>query len=189
MSTNAKKMSPEYIISVESRKGGVGKTTAALCLGKLLLRKGFEVLLLDTDITGTNVVKALNSPFWKDITHIVAGIEDGKEQKESNLLELFERGFMAGIRVPCFRHEHQEGNGGLVWKQGMINVIGSEIYSNDKSKMICKPSILFDELHTFWFAKCLEEICSRFKIVVGENKRAAIVIDNSPGYVGIGPAI
>lgn len=43
------------IISVESRKGGVGKTTAALNLADLLVEKGYKVLLLDLDITGTSI--------------------------------------------------------------------------------------------------------------------------------------
>ena len=43
------------IISVESRKGGVGKTTAALNLADLVLEKGYKVLLLDLDITGTSI--------------------------------------------------------------------------------------------------------------------------------------
>jgi len=47
------------IISVESRKGGVGKTTAALCMGKILLKNGYAVLLIDTDITGTNIADCM----------------------------------------------------------------------------------------------------------------------------------
>ena len=176
-----------FIISVESRKGGVGKTTAALCLGKLLLQKGLEVLLLDTDITGTNVVDALDSAFWRDSTHVVPGIE-GRE-KGANLLELFERGFMAGKGSPDFGRPHQSKKQALVWNEGKINVIGSAIYSSEGGKLICKPSILFDELHAFWFAKYLGEICVRFQEAVGKQKRTAIVIDNSPGYVGIGPTI
>jgi len=66
------------IVSVESRKGGVGKTTATLCLAKLLIQKGREVLFLDTDITGTNVGDALDSPFWKDCTYIVGEAEGSR---------------------------------------------------------------------------------------------------------------
>ena len=47
------------IISVESRKGGVGKTTAALNLSNLLVERGYKVLLLDIDITGTSIELSL----------------------------------------------------------------------------------------------------------------------------------
>lgn len=176
-------------VSVESRKGGVGKTTAALCLAKLFLEKGWEVLFLDTDITGTNVVDALESAFWRDSVHVVTGAEDGKKRRRANLLLLFERGFMAGKGTPDFRRARQSKKDALTWEKGKINVIGSEIYGGEGSKLICKPSILFDELHAFWFAKCIKEICSRFRKEVGKDKQMAIVIDNSPGYVGIGPVI
>ena len=47
-------MKNHKIISVESRKGGVGKTTVALNIGYLLKDK-CHVLLLDIDITGTSI--------------------------------------------------------------------------------------------------------------------------------------
>ena len=56
-------MEKNIIISVESRKGGVGKTTAALCVSKNFLEKGYAVLLIDTDITGTNIADCADSPF------------------------------------------------------------------------------------------------------------------------------
>ena len=45
------------IYSVESRKGGLGKTTIALNLSKALIDKGYDVLLIDCDITGTSVIE------------------------------------------------------------------------------------------------------------------------------------
>ena len=182
------------VISVESRKGGVGKTTAALCLAKLLHQKGREVLLLDTDITGTNVNDALDSDFWKRYIYIVkemVGTENEKQDyKKANLLKLFERGFMAGKGVPCFKLPNQtKVISNLTFKRRTINVIGSEIYDEKANKLICKPSILFDELHAFWFAQYLAEICKQFRDIIGKDKKTAIIIDNSPGYVGIGPVI
>ena len=46
-------------VSVESRKGGVGKTTAALNLARLFQKRQHAVLFLDVDMTGTNAVDAL----------------------------------------------------------------------------------------------------------------------------------
>ena len=59
----------EYkIYSIESRKGGVGKTTIALNLAKALIDKGQDVLLIDCDITGTPITKAAEqSVFWTDV--------------------------------------------------------------------------------------------------------------------------
>ena len=67
----------EYkIISVESRKGGVGKTTAALNIGYLLKEK-YHVLLLDVDITGTSIRTIQESRFWMNDTRLLTE-EDGK---------------------------------------------------------------------------------------------------------------
>ena len=90
------------IISVESRKGGVGKTTAALNLARILLKKRkYAVLFLDADITGTNAVEFLKSPFWKKTCY---GVHNAKSNPPDhvNLLELFERSFMTGKSLPRF---------------------------------------------------------------------------------------
>ena len=46
-------------VVVFSGKGGVGKTTVAVNLSYVLVRKGFQVGLLDADITGPNVPKMI----------------------------------------------------------------------------------------------------------------------------------
>lgn len=181
-------MSKNTIISVESRKGGVGKTTAALCIGKSLLEKGFAVLLIDTDITGTNIADCVDSPFWHECLNILTVTEDKKELR-ANLLGLFEESFMNGNKLPSF-----QGNPNIRSKNGFnanlrkINVIGSQIYSLDgKPATICKPAILFDQLHGYWFVDFLKELVEDF--AASSNKPIAVVLDNSPGYVGIAPAI
>ena len=55
------------IYSVESRKGGVGKTTIALNLAKALVKKDYDVLVIDCDITGTPITNAaIHSEYWKN---------------------------------------------------------------------------------------------------------------------------
>jgi len=57
-------------IVVFSGKGGVGKTTVAVNLSYVLVRRGFQVGLLDADITGPNVPKmiGLDGTFWSNGT-------------------------------------------------------------------------------------------------------------------------
>jgi len=172
-------------ISVESRKGGVGKTTAALNLAKLLNEKDYAVLFLDLDITGTNVVSAhINkSPFWEDITHIV---KMESTEDAVNLLAIFEQRFMVGLGVPDFTTLSQQRKNCLPINSNKINVIGSQIYG--KEGIICKPNLLFDELHVFWFIEFLRKLCNNFSQVVKRNK-VAVIIDNSPGYIGVAPVV
>ena len=64
------------IYSVESRKGGVGKTTIALNLAKALVKKKYDVLLIDCDITGTPITNAAaHSAFWKN--DVVVALNNG----------------------------------------------------------------------------------------------------------------
>ena len=150
------------IISVESRKGGVGKTTTALNLARILLEKReHAVLFLDMDITGTNATDCLDSPFWKENCHAV---KENRKNKPpyANLLAVFEQRFMLGLAIPRFVIKGaRNGNSTLVLALDKINIIGSQIYNlngsqnNGNDTCICKPSILFDELHAFWFIECL----------------------------------
>lgn len=172
-----------YVISVESRKGGVGKTTAALNLAKLFVDRGYAVLFLDADITGTNVGYSINSPFWKDVINVFK-----EKDIPENLLEWFERKFMCGSHLPEFTKKVDLGK---------INIIGSQVFEERKPEknnkqatkegLICSPSILFDKLHSFWFIEFLKIICKEF--ARHSEKASVIIIDNSPGFVGIAPAI
>lgn len=188
------------VISVESRKGGVGKTTAALNLARILLesKKTKNVILfLDIDITGTNIADSLDSSYWNEITHLVKYKEDNV-----NLLEIYQKLYMPGRDIPNW--EIIEKNSDLRDFNiciDKINVIGSLIYNQhnknnngenfDINNLICKPNILFDELHAFWFVEFLKLICDTFaqKVLQKNQCNIIIIIDNSPGFVGINPAI
>jgi len=171
----------EYkIISVESRKGGVGKTTAALNLANLLIDKEYDVLLLDVDITGTSITGSYNSSYWQGKINPIK-----YRDHEVNLLEIFHRSFLNGNGLPEF--SLKENNENFHAAKGKINVFNSEIY-NDDSTLLCDPRILFDELHSFWLIEMIETLCNSFAEIMGENK-IAIILDNSPGYVGLGKAI
>ena len=190
------------IVSVESRKGGVGKTTAALNLARILLEKrGHAVLFLDIDITGTNVCDCIDSPFWKDICHFAPDTARNKP-RTVNLLEIFERQFMSGLGTPQFAEKPSTSNGeteaALLLVPDKINVIGSQIFNlnrpatGNRDTCISKPGILFDDLHAFWFIEFLQSICTSFYERIRKDnpsRPVAVILDNSPGYVGFSPAI
>lgn len=177
------------IISVESQKGGVGKTTAAFCLGKLLLDKGYEVLMLDLDITGTDAgIVAKDSPFLMDYAFPIKSIE--KKDKNANLLYLFEKYFMVGKSIPEFTTNPKIKGYQLYKSQNKkrINVFGSTIFDASGNKAISRPEVLFDELHSYWLIEFIQLIIDNFNEAVPTKKRA-IILDSAPGYVGLTPAI
>jgi len=187
---NKKASNKNFIISVESRKGGVGKTTAALCMSRLLKQFGYTVLVLDLDVTGTNAADIGESPFWESDLNIVKQKGD-----PINLLTLFEQSFLTGQVIPDFSvNSNLENN--MQIELDRVNVIGSQIYkanTEDGNGETCieRPGILFDDLHTVWLLEFIKQIIKKFKHVVPDDPRSrtAIILDNSPGYVGIAPAI
>ena len=129
---NHKKDAPDLIVSVESRKGGVGKTTAALCLGRILRNEGYAVLVLDLDVTGTNAADIADSPFWIDDLHIVQKLDRaGTAADPLNLIELFDRSFMAGRAIPDFSTQDSSSELLLVDLK-KVNVLGSQVYKTGR---------------------------------------------------------
>lgn len=165
---------PIKIYSVESRKGGVGKTTIALNLAKALKGKGQPVLLLDCDITGTSISEpAQNSPFWSADTNVLKD----NAGKPYNLIGFFLEKFIRGMGdvgqyLPFNRLLRDK-----------INVIGSDIY-RVPSQAHVDSRLLMDELHCYWQKEMIAQIVERFQEVF-QNDTVHIVIDNSPGYVGL----
>ncbi|NQU65945.1 MAG: AAA family ATPase, partial [SAR324 cluster bacterium] len=162
-------------ISVESRKGGVGKTTAALNLAEILFEKNYAVLYLDIDISGTNTADVIEESEWKENCRVVKmkGIlePDGeyrKKQPHGDLLKIFTKKYMYDKGIPDFQiisEEKQEVEFGIIIDKA--NVIGSQIYITGKDAII-NPNILFDELHAIWFTEFLQEICGSFLFTINE---------------------
>lgn len=165
------------IYSVESRKGGVGKTTIALNLAKALVDQEYDVLVIDCDITGTPITEAAShSPFWKQI---VKPISLGKNKQ--NLIQYFGTDYLKGVST----------GQGFIKKEdlekGKVHLIGSEIYDK-KGELIIDPRLLMDDLHSHWFVEMIRELADKFE-ALSEAKRKVVILDNSPGYVGIGKSI
>lgn len=165
------------IYSVESRKGGVGKTTMALNLSKALIAKGYKVLYLDCDISGTPISEATKHSFyWSQYVNPMCE-EDGNP---SNLLQIFRD-----------KYQIAEWSGSDIVKnfpirENLINIIGSDIYDED-SKIIIDPRNLMDEMTSYWILNMLMQLAEAFS--KSSEKPSAIVIDNSPGYVGLAKSI
>lgn len=164
------------LYNIESRKGGVGKTTIALNLAQQLLKQG-PVLLLDCDITGTSISEpASGSAFWKDDSYVVKD----DEGKPLNLLGYFLEKFNKSADKLDFQKE-----GCVVEKK--INIIGSEIYG-PTSRAIVDTRLLMDEIHSYWLLELVDSIIKAFaKRFSGQS--VSIIIDNSPGYVGFCQAL
>lgn len=162
------------IYSIESRKGGVGKTTIALNLAMSLLAKEEPVLLLDCDITGTSISEpALNSPLWNNETNVIKDAED----KPINLLGYFLDQYIKGnsdipklLREDCLRRDK-------------INVIGSDVYNIPLSTVV-DSRLLMDDLHSYWLKDFIRQLVCQFERLYTDTT-VHVIIDNSPGYVGL----
>lgn len=165
------------IYSVESRKGGVGKTTIALNLAKALVKKKYDVLLIDCDITGTPITRAaVHSAYWKN--DVVVASKNGVPY---NLIDFYDNVFLKG------RIEEDSIIAGLNYDPKKIHLIGTEIYDNE-GNLIIDPRDLMDDIHSYWFLDLLKSIVGKFCDATKQVNKA-IVLDNSPGYVGIGRSV
>lgn len=163
------------IFSVESRKGGVGKTTAALYLAEAL-QTDFKVFLIDCDITGTSVSQAVDgSSYWNESKVHTLKTREGKEHM--NLLSIYSNYILKGEALPTDQFEFDEGK---------INILGSDLY--ESNKLIVDPKVLMDEMHSYIVLKTIKDIINLFEKNYSESP-CAIILDNSPGFVGLNKAI
>ena len=167
-------------ISVESRKGGVGKTTTALTLADALLEKGYQVLMIDMDIVGTTI----------DSTFINAHADFIHEVKLTgipvNLVRLFKDYFMAGKNVPAFALETENKKAAFTYSKDKCNFIGSNIYEIDNGMVPLEdPRIMYDAYHAYWLLEFVKGISNTFAAAIGKDARVAVVLDNSPGFSSI----
>ena len=180
-------------ISIESRKGGVGKTTVALSLAETLLENGYQVLMLDLDIVGTK----MDPTFLEE--NCASIHEVSIQNKPVNLLRLFKEVYMTGKNIPAFSDDKEESNR-LTFEYEKCNYFGSDIYednSKEKNKeddskkkngnynLIEDPRILYDAFHAYWMLEFVKVISNEFKRSVGTDKKVAILLDNSPGFSSI----
>ena len=172
---------PYRIYSIESRKGGVGKTTVALNLACILVKKG-PVLLLDCDITGSSIVDpAKNSSFWNEDTNVLTYVDKDGKTEDLNLIRFFFERYIKG-----------EGNALDIVKQeklmtGKVNVIGSFLYGTPHDAAV-NVGWLMDELHSYWMVELIRQIVKEFEELY-PDKTVHIIVDNSPGYTSFNQSL
>lgn len=167
-------------ISIESRKGGVGKTTVSLALADVLLQNGYQVLLFDMDFIGTRV----DATFLKANSHLIHEVT--MNDQSVNLLSLFKNWFVAGKGVPAFSPEGTALDNTLTLEEGKCNLIGSNIYGGEKgAPPIEDPRILYDAFHAYWMLEFTKKLSKGFCIANGSAENVAVLFDNSPGCSSI----
>ena len=112
------------IVSVESRKGGVGKTTVVLNLAKLL-RERYHVLVLDVDITGTSINAIEGISVWRKSVRLLKD----KKRESINLLQFFKEQYLLGRYSMNFSEDGDADS--IKIYPDFVNVIGSELYAAD----------------------------------------------------------
>lgn len=173
------------IYSIESRKGGVGKTTIALNLAKQLLSSG-TVLLLDCDITGTSIsTSTTKSYFWDKLTNVVNMLEineNGEDTySDANILDLFVNRYLKGeVFINNLINDKTIDS-------SKINILSSAIY-DESYHPIVDSRLLMDEIHSCWLVEFIQSIIEETTNLY-KDKNVSVIIDNSPGYVGFNAAL
>lgn len=167
-------------ISIESRKGGVGKTTVSLSLAETLLQNGYHVLMFDMDFIGTRV----DATFLKANSHLIHEVT--MNDQSVNLLSLFKDWFVAGKGVPAFSPTGEASANTLTLEEGKCNLIGSNIYGGEKGiTPIEDPRILYDAFHAYWMLEFTKNLSKSFCTANGNSDNVAVLFDNSPGFSSI----
>lgn len=194
MTTNYHDMANFHVISVESRKGGIGKTTIALNLALILNEvKQCEVLFLDLDIAGTDASSFIRSLeeqrlIWKDKLHVLRDPLD--KTRDLNLVDLFEQ-YMMGEEVPevLWEGKNTLDNKALMLLSGKINIFSSSLSRGNGRRYNYSPNLLFDEMHSAWFITMIKSLIEKCARSLGGYRRLVAIIDNAPGYSGLEPSV
>ena len=163
------------VVSVESRKGGVGKTTVALLMSEMICNPAIQqkekskVIFLDMDICGTSIKYLQKTDAYSHI-----------EFSKHNLVEMFES-YLIGREIP-------EVDCDFANKE--ILLIPSSMDGKEGGrKVIYTPQVLFDELHIVWFMEFLKELFEKYAQYYIDDYNIVFVLDNPPGYTALVPSV
>lgn len=180
------------IINVVSRKGGVGKTTLALNLARLLLNNGNLVLYFDLDLTGTQAHQAFSVlPCIEDIHDVK--YYDGSDEKVVNLPNLFDE-YLNGHFATNNDDQTIIDFKLDIHKINLFNsyLITHSYLANGDSSDLTVPSVLFDDLHSKWFIEFLIDVINSITHSFQSNLKNSrqslfFILDNAPGYSNYEP--
>lgn len=96
----------KHVIGVMSGKGGVGKSTVSYLLATALKLKGYNVGVLDADLTGASIPRLFN-------------LKKGAIQTDGNFLLPFET--QQGIKIVSMNLILQEETQPLIWRAPLLN--------------------------------------------------------------------
>ena len=97
------------ILTVLCQKGGVGKTTFVVNLGKLLSHKGYKTLLIDTDPQG-NVSTYLN--FDKDSKAVLSATDLFENRLDKEITKVSENLYLIPSNKSIIKHSSEKIIGG-----------------------------------------------------------------------------
>ena len=137
--------------------------------------------VVDIDITGTSIRAIKNSRFWRDDAFLLKD----EEGETINLLQYFTEKYLKGEELEDFCVEKDEKK--ILVRDDAINIIASELYG-DNADLLYDPSLLLEKVHVYWLTEMLLSICEKFSNCFSD-KSSVIILDNSPGFVGIGKAV
>ena len=180
------------LISVESRKGGVGKTTVALNLAsELVFERDYEALVIDLDLAGTNIAdEVMSSRVWSTKADLVKG-------PNGVPTELFEMYRQRSCKTADVESEASQGANApahdLEFTPRRINVLGSalagSVSGEDPFASDRNPSVLFDQVHALYMLDVVKDIVKYFEtwVKTEPGRKGVVVFDNAPGYAGLQP--
>ncbi len=91
----------KHKIMIVSGKGGVGKSTVCVDIAKSLIKKGFKVGILDTDLHGPNIPKILD-------------IDQKRAMSDGKNLQLVETDF--GLKIMSISFLLEDKDSALIWR-------------------------------------------------------------------------
>ena len=163
------------VVSVESRKGGVGKTTVALLMSEMICNPVIEqkekskVIFLDMDLCGTSIKYLQKTDAYNHV-----------EFSKHNLVEMFE-GYLIGHEIPGLDCDFT--------KKEILLISSSMEVKKGGRKAIYTPQVLFDELHIVWFMEFLKELFEKYAQYYKDDYNIVFVLDNPPGFTSLVPSV
>ena len=147
------------------------------------------MLLIDLDMTGTDLAQTVRGSVWRhDVWVVQEGT--GERRSDANLADIISRRFMVDGAIPELATEASAGGQHLLVQEGRVNVIGSR-FDHVALRQPRTPAQLFNELSSLLLARFLHGLTMEFGRFAGSigSRRCAVVVDNSPGYVGGAPVV